>query len=91
MTAADGTTTAHIMVVGVDGANPTAITDGQYVDQDPIWSPDGTEIAFKSNRPNAAGTTDNQIWVVAADGTGLHELGIGSPGHADGAPAWGHR
>jgi len=91
MTGADGSTSAHIVVVGVDGSNPTAITDGPSVDQDPIWSPDGTQIAFKSDRPNAAGTTDNQIWVVGADGTGLRELGIGSPGHADGAPAWGLR
>ncbi|HEY5880031.1 MAG TPA: protein kinase [Nakamurella sp.] len=91
MTGADGSVTAHIVVVGVDGSNPTAITDGPFIDQDPIWSPDGTRIAFKSNRPNAAGTTDNQIWVVGADGSGLRELPIGSPGHADGAPAWGLR
>ena len=84
-------TGAQLFVVGVDGSDPTAFTDGTSVDQDPIWSPDGTEIAFKSNRLNAAGTTDNQIWVIGADGSGLKELGIGSPGNANGAPAWGHR
>ena len=34
---------------------------------------------------------DNQIWVINADGSGLKELGVGSPGTGDGAPAWGHR
>ena len=86
-----GTPTAQLLVVGVDGSNPTPITDGTSVDQDPIWSPDGSQLAFKSNRQDAAGARDNQIWVINADGTGLTQLGIGAPGVADGAPAWGHR
>ena len=80
-----------MIVVNADGSDPQPITDGTSVDQDPIWSPDGTQIAFKSNRLNAAGTRDNQVWVVGADGTGLTQLGKGSPGTAEGAPAWGHR
>ena len=56
-------------MVNADGSNPLPLTDGTAVDQDPIWSPDGPQIAFKSNRANAAGTNDNQVWVVDADGT----------------------
>ena len=91
VTNANGTLTAQIIVVDTDGSNPVPLTDGTSVDQDPIWSPDGKQIAFKSNRTTAAGTNDNQIWVINADGTGLKELAVGSPGAGDGAPAWGHR
>ncbi|HYN71426.1 MAG TPA: protein kinase [Nakamurella sp.] len=92
-TDAGGGTIAAIYVVNVDGSGePTPLTDGTSVDQDPIYSPDGTQVAFKSNRLNAAGTNDNQIWVVPVDGSAPpRELGVGAPGVADGAPAWGHR
>jgi Tol biopolymer transport system component len=80
-------------VVNADGSGePTPLTDGSSVDQDPIYSPDGTEVAFKSSRQNSAGTNDDQIWVVPVDGSATpRELGVGAPGVADGAPAWGHR
>jgi Tol biopolymer transport system component/imidazolonepropionase-like amidohydrolase len=39
-------------------AHPTRITDDGFVDTDPAWSPDGTKIAFASDR---AGGMD--IWV----------------------------
>ena len=91
VTTANGAVTAQIIVVNTDGSNPVPLTDGTSVDQDPIWSPNGEQIAFKSNRRNAEGTNDSEIWVINADGTGLKELAVGSPGTGDGAPAWGHR
>jgi TolB protein len=81
----------QLLTIQPDGTGLTPITDGTSADQDPIFSPDGTQIAFKSNRNNAAGTSENQIWVISTNGTGLRQLGIGSPGTADGAPAWGPR
>jgi len=85
------TSSSQIISIHTDGTALTPITDGTSYDQDPTISPDGTQIAFKSNRNNAAGTSDAQIWVIGMDGSGLRQLGIGSPGIADGAPAWGHR
>jgi Tol biopolymer transport system component len=82
---------SQIISVHSDGTGLTPLTDGTSYDQDPTISPDGTQIAFKSNRNNAAGTSDAQIWVIGLDGSGLRQLGIGSPGIADGAPAWGRR
>jgi TolB protein len=45
-------------------------------------SPDGTKLAFMSNR-----TGDFDIWVVNSDGTGLRNL-TNYPRAADGAPTW---
>jgi Tol biopolymer transport system component len=42
---------SHIYTVSSDGsAAPTQLTDGDYEDQNPAWSPDGTRIAFASAR-----------------------------------------
>jgi Tol biopolymer transport system component len=85
------TSSSQIISVHADGSDLTPITDGTSYDQAPTISPDGSQIAFKSSRNHAAGASDAQIWVIGMDGSGLRQLGIGSPGIADGAPAWGHR
>jgi Tol biopolymer transport system component len=50
-------------------------------DGEPTWSPDGSQLAFRSNRDG-----DHEIYVMNADGSGqrrlIHEL------VADGAPDW---
>src|SRR5207248_6931459 len=40
----------HIWVVGVNGSAPRKLTDGDWDDRQPEFSPDGREIAFVSNR-----------------------------------------
>jgi dipeptidyl aminopeptidase/acylaminoacyl peptidase len=41
----------HLFVVPADGsAEPTQLTDGDYEDHSPAWSPDGRTIAFVSAR-----------------------------------------
>ncbi|MEO8678211.1 MAG: protein kinase [Vicinamibacterales bacterium] len=58
-----------LMVVRVDGSGQRALTDGTFNDRAPRWSPDGSQIAFYSNRSGSM-----QLWLVRPDGSGLQQL-----------------
>src|SRR5437773_3962774 len=47
---ATGTGTDEIYVMNADGTNQTRLTTNPAADIEPDWSPDGTTIAFTSNR-----------------------------------------
>jgi TolB protein len=48
-----------IFVVDIGGSAPLQLTDDPWIDTYPSWSPDGTQIAFHSNR---SGNYD--IWII---------------------------
>ena len=54
----------EIVTLNVDGTGLARLTNNTYWDVYPIWSPDGTEIAFLSFREN-----DMDIYVMDNDGT----------------------
>jgi Tol biopolymer transport system component len=59
-----------IFVMKADGTGVTQLTHNDFVtDDDPYWSPDGTQIAFQSN-----GTGDEEIYVMNADGSGVTQI-----------------
>jgi len=55
-----------------DGSNQVNLTNDPADDFDPVWSPDGSQIAFVSNRENE--TPGQFIYVMNADGSELHQL-----------------
>lgn len=60
----------HVFVVDVNGNDkPVQLTDGDWDDADPVWSPDGSTIAFASSR-HATREADviSDIYLVPADG-----------------------
>lgn len=73
----------HIFVVAADGGELRQITDGDFADAEPTWSPDGRSIAFVSSRHETR-DEDNvaDIWIVAADGGELRRVT-----HSDGPVA----
>jgi TolB protein len=58
-----------IWVINADGSGETRLTTDDSVDGLPAWNPEGTHVAFLSNR---GGTW--AIWVMAADGSGQRKL-----------------
>lgn len=58
----------HVYVLDIASGALTQLTHGDYDDDEPAWSPDGTRIAFVSNRtPEPDLSYDTDIWVVSAD------------------------
>ncbi len=60
--------TIHLIDVETGRERPL-LTDGSTGHIDPVWSPDGSQIAFASMRSG-----HSEIWVVNADGTNLQQL-----------------
>jgi dipeptidyl aminopeptidase/acylaminoacyl peptidase len=81
----------HLYLLKPGDSVAVQITFGDYGDESPAWSPDGSAIAFVSNRsedPDANSNTD--IWIVGSDpsqkGQDLRKLTTNT--NADTAPTW---
>jgi len=73
----------EIFVIGMDGSEDTIIrlTDNEFQDSDPSWSPSGEKIVFSSDR---SGNLD--LWMINADGTDLVQLTDDE--YEDSGPDW---
>ena len=70
-----------LFVARVDGTQYRRLTDDTFRDRGPAWAPDGSRIAFYSDRSGAY-----QLWTIRPDGSGLAPLtrGTGTAGF----PVW---
>jgi len=71
-----------IFVINADGTGRTQLTDHPAEDFDPVWSPDGTQIAFRSHRDG-----DEEVYLMNADGSDQRNLS-NAPSSGDYSPAW---
>jgi Tol biopolymer transport system component len=74
-----------IFSMGADGTGLTRLTTDPSMDTDPSWSPDGTQVAFVSNRDGSGDISSTDIYVMDANSriTRLTD----DPGE-DSEPAW---
>jgi dipeptidyl aminopeptidase/acylaminoacyl peptidase len=55
----------HVFVVVIDGTAPVQLTDGDFIDADPAWAPDGQSIVFVSARHAERDDDDaSDLWRV---------------------------
>ena len=67
--------------MNAEGGELKKLTDGEFLDAWPAWRPEGTKIAFVSNR---LGNYD--LWLMDPDGKNLTNL-TNNPAQ-DTSPAW---
>jgi dipeptidyl aminopeptidase/acylaminoacyl peptidase len=79
----------HLWVVDVKSGAAKQITEGaDWNDSDPRWSPDGTKIAFVSNRTGKEyeDNRNTDVWVISAEGGALTK--ISDHDESDNSPRW---
>ena len=96
------TYTSAIWLLNLSRGEPRRLTNGIQRDQSPRWAPNGTEIAFVSNRPGRdrqepsddheapdPGTKkkpDSQVWVISVSGGEARQVTAATQGAND--PVW---
>ncbi|MBO6524010.1 MAG: S9 family peptidase [Balneolaceae bacterium] len=81
----------HLYVYTPGDSAAVQITSGDFDDSSPVWSPDGKQIAFVSNRTDEPdGNTNSDIWIVSADNTnkGKNLIQVTTNQGPDRSPAW---
>lgn len=76
-------------VVNADGSAAHAVSHDSLVFV-PVWSPDGSRIAYDSRRDDGSNQGHYRLYIMNADGTGTHEVPIPVLNANDdmGRPAW---
>jgi len=75
------TSDEDLAVVRIDGTGRRLITSDGFKDRRPVFSPDGSKIAFYSDRGGRY-----QLWTIRPDGTGMSQ--VTDLGHDLLTPAW---
>ena len=79
----------HLWIVESKSGNAKQITEGdEWNDSDPQWSPDGTKLAFVSNRTGKEyeQNRNTEVWVIPAEGGALTK--ISDHAESDNSPRW---
>jgi dipeptidyl aminopeptidase/acylaminoacyl peptidase len=78
-----------IEIVATDGSGERVLVEGPMFEGPgaPVWSPDGSRIAF-IRTPKAGEGYSLEIWVIGADGRGAIRVGVANAGFWGSGPVW---
>ena len=74
----------QIMIIHADGSGARQLTKGQAANTHPVWSPDGTKIAFAYTGKDSV---DGSIYVMNSDGSHPSRI-TGKKHSSDSDPVW---
>jgi dipeptidyl aminopeptidase/acylaminoacyl peptidase len=78
----------HLWLVPAFGGEARQLTNADTDDTDPVWSPNGHEIAFVTNRTaDREINTVSEIWTIVPHGEGERRL-VGGDTASFGSPSW---
>ena len=78
---------AQIFTMSLTGQNQTNISNNGFHEESPAWSPDGTKLAYSSDRDRKFGPRQYMdVYTMNANGTGVFRLTTNDEG--DSHPAW---
>jgi Tol biopolymer transport system component len=80
-TIVSGPANGTLVFTPTDVVNETNLTNGSWNDRQAAWSPDGSQILFRSDRDG-----NHEIYVMDADGSNL--IRLTNDAGTDGTPAW---
>lgn len=64
---------SELNIQDIDGSNPLVLATSKGIIQNPIWSPDDSQIAFLACGEQTT-CDENVIYMINTDGSSLHEL-----------------
>jgi len=80
-----GSNRFEIYTMNADGSHQTRLTNNTFQDTFPMWSPDGTRLAFTSNRDGPS--SNFEVYTMNPDGTDVRRV-TDSPAGQDSHSSW---
>lgn len=80
---------ADIYAIGANGKGLVQLTHTGTHELEPVWSPDGTKIAYVQQvTANKCDGCNDRIWIMNADGSDAHQVTSDSDPWHDEHPSW---
>ena len=79
----------EVAIIGIDGTGQRRLTKNLYLDQYPVWSPDGSRVAFLSTKQYYHAPERMALYTMAADGSDVQRVAPPGPyGLTLAPPVW---